>query len=65
MFDKPKHVRQQMASNAAKKYSDEKALEIINYHNQTKSYKKTKEKFGISSNGTLHYILKNRMVSHE
>lgn len=33
--------------------------EIKEYYNKTKSYKMTKEKFGITSSGTLHYILNN------
>lgn len=35
---------------------------IIDFHNKSKSYKKTMEKFGISSKGTLHFILNSRLI---
>lgn len=35
---------------------------IIDFHNKSKSYKKTMEKFGISSRGTLHFILNKRII---
>lgn len=44
------------ASSFTKKHNYQK---IRDYHNKTKSYKLTKEKFGITSGGTLHYILNN------
>jgi hypothetical protein len=44
------------ASSFTKKHDYKKIKE---YYNKTKSYKMTKEKFGITSSGTLHYILKN------
>lgn len=37
-----------------------KAKEIIEFHKQVRSYKETMKKFGISSGGTLYYILKKK-----
>ena len=44
------------ASSFTKKHDYKK---IKDYYNKTRSYKMTKEKFGITSGGTLHYILNN------
>lgn len=59
-MDIPKELRIKYAIHAAsfkKKYNND---EVIDYHNSSKSYNKTMEKFGISSRGTLHYILNGR-----
>lgn len=45
------------ASSYMSKYKEKDVKEIREYHNKTKSYKKTMEKFGISSKGTLFFIL--------
>lgn len=58
-MDVPKQIRISRAVHAAsfkKKYDDES---IRKFHAISKSYKKTMEKFNISSKGTLNYILKN------
>jgi hypothetical protein len=62
-FDIPKEKRIEYAKNASKYnivYDDKKVQDIKSFHDETKSYKKTMEKFGISSKGTLYNILKNR-----
>ena len=58
MMDIPEQIRikrAKYASSFLKKYNNE---EIIEFHNSCRSYKKTMEKFSISSKGTLNYILK-------
>lgn len=57
MFDIPKQIRIKRAiyaSSFKKKYNNE---DIINFHNEHKSYKRTMQQFNISSKGTLNYIL--------
>lgn len=54
MMDIPKKQRIENAGNQSRKYNYE---EVREYYNQTKSYKNTMKKFGISSKGTLNYIL--------
>ena len=59
MMDIPKQIRIKRAKHATsfvRKYNKE---EVIKFHKKEKSYKLTMEKFGISSKGTLHYILKS------
>ena len=59
-LDIPEQVRIKRALYATsfvRKYDREK---IRKYYNTVKSYKKTKEKFNISSSGTLHFILNGR-----
>lgn len=60
MLDIPKKQRRINASH--KKYPHE---EIIEYYSQVKSYKKTMDKFSISSKGTLHYILNKSMETEK
>lgn len=62
-LDRPKEARvatAKYASSFITIYDDKTVMSIKQYHSQTKSYKKTMEKFGISSKGTLYNILKNR-----
>lgn len=57
-MDQPEHVRVARAKHAAsfvKKHND---TEVIDFYNDCNSYQKTMDEFGISSKGTLHYILK-------
>lgn len=59
MMDIPKQIRIKKAQHAASfntKYNKE---DIKNFHNIDKSYKKTMNRFNISSKGTLNYILNN------
>ena len=42
------------------KWNEEEVAMIKNYHKTSHSYRKTMTRFGISSKGTLHFILKNR-----
>lgn len=56
-MDKPAEDRLKYALNAtsyARKYP---ASEVKEFYKENKSYKKTMEKFGIGSKGTLHFIL--------
>ena len=58
MMDIPEQIRikkAKYASSFIKKYND---VEVIEFYNTFKSYKKTMDMFGISSKGTLNYILK-------
>ena len=59
MMDVPEQIRISRAIHASsfkKKYNDK---QIKEFHSISKSYKKTMEEFGITSKGTLNYILKN------
>ena len=63
IMDRPKEDRLAHAIKATKsriKYNPEEVVEF--YNNNGKSYKKTKERFNISSSGTLHYILNSRKI---
>jgi hypothetical protein len=63
LLDIPKEIRVAKAKHASSfitVYDDETVKSIKQYHSQTKSYKMTMEKFGISSKATLHNILHNR-----
>ena len=56
-MDIPQHIRVASALYASsfnQKYDKD---EVKAFYQETKSYKKTMEEFGISSKGTLHYIL--------
>jgi hypothetical protein len=58
-LDIPKQIRIKRAVNASyflRKYIKE---EVKKFHSIDKSYNKTMDKFGITSKGTLHYILNN------
>lgn len=57
-MDIPKNIREKIAINASsymKKYNHE---EIYEFYCKCKSYKKTMQKFNISSKNGLHFILK-------
>jgi predicted nucleic acid-binding Zn ribbon protein len=61
MMDVPKQVRVERASKAARQTIKHNRDEIIAYYNECgRSRKKVMEKFGITSTGTLHYILNHR-----
>ena len=58
-FDRPKEQRIESAKHAAsftKKYNYE---EVYTFYLETKSYKQTMEKFGITSKNSLSYIIKS------
>lgn len=58
-MDIPKQIRIKRALTASsniRKYNKE---EVKKFHRVSKSYKRTMEKFNISSKGTLNYILNN------
>lgn len=57
MMDRLVQDRINHAILASKHIQLYKHSEVINFYNECKSYKKTMEKFGITSKGTLHYIL--------
>lgn len=58
--DRLKHGR--LASSFNIEYPKELIEEIKNFYNNCKSYKKTMEKYNISSTGTLWHILKARII---
>lgn len=58
-MDIPEQIRVRRALHATsfvRKYDKE---EVKKFHAESRSYKKTMEKFGISSKGTLNFILNN------
>lgn len=57
MQDIPKHIRISKATHAASFWKKHDGESVKKFYNDCKSYKKTMEEFGISSKGTLHYIL--------
>jgi len=61
MMDVPSELRKSRASKAARQTIKYNRDEVIKYYEDCgRSRKKTMEHFGISSSGTLHYILKKR-----
>ena len=61
MMDVPEDIRMERAINATKsvtKYNNTRD-EIVAYYNICRSYSETMKHFGISSKGTLYYILHN------
>lgn len=59
-MDKSPEERMKHSINAAaklRKFTDSQMEEIKSYYRETLSYTKTKEKFNISSSGSLHYLL--------
>lgn len=48
-----------LAASKIRRFTDKEAKEIRDFHDSHKSYKKTMEKFGISSKGSLFKVLKN------
>lgn len=63
MADVDKNYRLKRAIDASSKirsFSDTKMVEILSFYHKTKSYKKTMEKFGISSKGTLNYMINTK-----
>lgn len=63
MNDMDPEVRRKQALYASSFNHKHNHQEVIEYYSLTRSYKKTKEKFNISSSGTLNYIIKNKMDS--
>lgn len=62
-LDIPAEERLERALNATKKTIKYDADEVLNYYIKCgRSRKKTQEHFGISSSGTLHYIITNRKI---
>ena len=63
-MDKPKNIRVMSAKKASHsysmKYNDEDVCRIKDYHSKYGGYNNTMKKFGISSKGTLHFILNKR-----
>ncbi len=60
MLDIPEQIRIKKSKLSWKNTREYKREDVRLFYNNCKSYKKTKEKFNISSSGTLHYILKGR-----
>lgn len=66
MMDKPVPIRKRMAINASnkiRKFSDREMEQIKSDYNKLKSYRKVMDKWGITSKGTLHYMLNNDYVT--
>lgn len=59
MMDIPEQIRVKKALHATSFVRKHNKKEIQKFHNINKSYKKTMDEFGITSKGTLHYILNN------
>lgn len=57
MMDIPENIRIKRAAYASSFIKKHNHQEIRSYHEKCKSYKATMDKFGITSKGTLHYIL--------
>jgi hypothetical protein len=51
------------ASGNMRKYTDSQIEEIKLFYSNDKSYKNTMEKFGITSKGSLHFILNNTYIT--
>ena len=61
IMDIPQEIRRRSAIIATNiKYDN--VEEIREYYSKVNSYKKTMDKFNISSKGTLHYILNSRVI---
>ena len=52
------------AGKANRKYSKQTILQIRDFYNKCKSYKKVKAKFNISSSGTLNSLLKRNLDNY-
>ena len=66
IMDIPKEIRMKKAIKASKKirkFTDEEIEEIRKDYSRLKSYKKVMEKWGITSKGTMNYILNNNYVT--
>lgn len=59
MLDIPEQIRIKKAIHASSFITKYNHKEVIEFYNTCKSYKKTMEKFNITSKGTLNYILKS------
>jgi len=67
-LDKLPKVRKRaaiQASNKIRRFSDDEMKEIKKKYNEVRSYKKVMREFGISSKGTLHYILNNKYQTNK
>jgi hypothetical protein len=62
-MDQPPEVRHRRACHAAAALIKYDAVAVHRYHQVSKSYRKTMAKFGISSKGTLHAVLKRGGIS--
>lgn len=62
MMDIAPEIRRRSAITASKCMQKHNHEEIVEFHKIDKSYRKTMEKFDITSKGTLFFILKQSMV---
>ena len=58
MMDISKEVRLAKAKHATSFVKKHDHAEVLDFYHKTRSYKMTMEKFGISSKGTLYFIIK-------
>jgi hypothetical protein len=57
MMDIPESIRISKSTHASSFIKKHNKQEIKDFYNNVKSYKKTMDRFNISSKGTLHYII--------
>lgn len=62
MLDIPMKIRIEKSSKANKKYDDSFIIKVKEFYDNTKSYQQCLDKFGLSSKGTLHYLLKKKIT---
>ena len=64
MMDRPFRTRRALALNASQHqlnyHPDQEVAAIKEYYRHTGSYKRTMQHFGLTSKGSLHYMLNNR-----
>lgn len=61
-MDKPSAVRTKVALNASSYIKKYDPVAVRQFYSTCRSYKKTMENFGISSKGTLHYVLNKSLA---
>lgn len=59
MMDVPEQIRIKRAKHATSFWKKHDKDKIKKFHNSSNSYRETMKEFGITSKGTLHYILNN------
>lgn len=64
-MDIPKDERVRRARHASSFVTKYKHDDVIEFYNKCRSYKKTMEEFGITSKGTLNFILKKNPKNHK
>ena len=64
MMDRPYRTRRALALNASQHqlnyHSDQEVEAIKEFYRYTRSYQRTMQHFGLTSKGSLHYMLNHR-----